>query len=104
MAGAFSVTRKRGEGVDTSDPYALLPAFMLAEKLGVTKQLIYYWRKSGKLSPAAEGMDGRPLYRLLDGQRLEARMRNNPRSSRGKHWADRDRNTGGTTGQPAYAA
>jgi hypothetical protein len=85
-------------------PDALLPAFLLARRLGVSRQLINSWVKANKLTPACEAADGRPLYRYLDAAVLEAKMRANPRSHRKPQWDDRDRNSGGTSGQPAYAA
>lgn len=85
-------------------PDALLPAFLLARRLGVSRQLVNYWHKNGKLNQAGEGKDGRPLFRFLDGAELEAAMRANPRSHRKPGWDLRDRNTGGTAGRPAYAA
>lgn len=67
---------------DLDSPDAKLPAFMIARKLRVSRQLVNYWRTSGKLAQAGEGADGRPLYRLLDAAVLEAKMRNDPKSSR----------------------
>lgn len=77
-------------------PDALLPAFLLARRLGVSRQLVNYWHKNGKLEAAGQGVDGRPLFRLLDGARLEADMRANPQSRRGPRrsdWADLNRKT-----------
>ncbi len=76
------VLRCPGVTVDLDSPTALLPAFMIARKVQVSKQLVSTWVKSEKLKPAGEGADGRPLYRLMDAWQLEAAMRNNPRSSR----------------------
>lgn len=60
----------------------LLPAFLIARRLGVSKQLVYWWKTKGHLEPAAEGDDGRPLYDLRVASRLEAAMRRSPQSHR----------------------
>lgn len=68
--------------VDTTDPFQPLPAAMIARKLGVSRQLLKAWVDTGKLQPAAYGLDGRPLFRHIDAARVESQTRNDPRSSR----------------------
>jgi hypothetical protein len=62
-------------------PY-LLPAFLIARRLGVSKQLVYWWKTKGHLEPAGTGDDGRPLYDLRAASRIEATMRRSPQSHR----------------------
>lgn len=60
---------------------ARLPAHQAATLIGVSRQLINYWRSSGKLEPVAHR--GRsPLYRLGDILDVEAGARNSPQSHR----------------------
>jgi len=47
------------------DPDTLLPGVLAAARAEVSRQLLNYWRQTGKLRPA-EVRDGRPLYRLGD--------------------------------------
>src|SRR5688500_6542649 len=95
-AGAFALPEE--VAVDRLyGPNALLPAFLLARRLALSRQLVNYWHKSGKLEQAGEGVDGRPLFRFIDGAKLEAAMRDNPNSRRKprRDWDTRDRNSNG---------
>lgn len=65
-------------GVDPS----LLPAFLIARRLGVSRQLVYWWKTKGHLPQAGTAEDGRPLYDLRVAARLEASMRRSPQSHR----------------------
>lgn len=56
---------------------ARLPAHLAARSVGVSRQLLNYWRTSGKIQP-----DDRGRYRYGDLVMLEAAMRRDPRSSR----------------------
>lgn len=58
----------------------LLPAPMAAARVSVSRQLINYWRSTGRLPDS--GTPGRPLYRLGDLLRAEAAARRDPRSHR----------------------
>lgn len=69
--------------VDMSNPRQPLPAFIVARKLGVSRQLLHSWVRSGKLHPADWGRDGRPLYRPLDAAHIEQQTRRSPNSRRG---------------------
>jgi len=60
----------------------LLPAFLIARQLQVSRQLVYWWVRSGKLAPAGEGADGRPLYSFIDAALVERETRRSPRSHR----------------------
>ena len=63
------------------DMNATLPAHLAARLVGVSRQLVNYWRSAGKLEPV--GYDGRsPLYRLGDVVRVEAEARRSPQSRR----------------------
>jgi DNA-binding transcriptional MerR regulator len=57
---------------------AILTAPMAAARVGVTRQLLNYWRSSGLL-PVAERRAGRPLYRLGDLLKAEAEARRSAR-------------------------
>lgn len=57
---------------------ARLTATEAAMAVGVSKQVINYWRASGKISA-----DKHKRYRFGDVIQLEARMRKAPQSSRG---------------------
>lgn len=60
---------------------AQLPAHLAAAMVGVSRQLINYWRSSGHLTPV--DADGRsPLYRLGDLLAVERDMRRSPQSHR----------------------
>ncbi len=60
---------------------AHLPAHLAAMKVGVSRQLINWWRTAGKIQPVA--MDGRsPLYRLGDLLEVERATRRSNRSHR----------------------
>lgn len=56
---------------------ARLTGAQAASVAGVSRQLVYWWRTAGKLTPDAAGR-----YRLGDVLELELAMRDNPRSSR----------------------
>lgn len=60
----------------------LLPAFLIARRLGVSRQLVYWWAKNDKLKPAGEGDDGRPLYSYRLAATVERDMRHSPLSRR----------------------
>jgi DNA-binding transcriptional MerR regulator len=63
------------------DPDARLPAHLAARLVGVSRQLINYWRASGLIVPV--GHRGRsPLYRLGDILAVEADTRRSPQSRR----------------------
>jgi DNA-binding transcriptional MerR regulator len=63
------------------DPDARLPAHLAARLVGVSRQLINYWRASGLIQPV--GHRGRsPLYRLGDILRVEADTRRSSQSRR----------------------
>ncbi len=60
---------------------AKLPAHLAARLVGVSRQLINYWRASGALTPVA--VKGRsPLYRIGDLVEVERDMRRSSRSHR----------------------
>jgi DNA-binding transcriptional MerR regulator len=60
---------------------ARLPAHQAARLVGVSRQLINYWRAKGKLKPVDR--QGRAsLYRLADVMAVESAMRNSPQSRR----------------------
>lgn len=63
------------------DP-SLLPAFLIARRLGVSRQLVYWWKTKGHLPQADTGADGRPLYDIRAAAALEAAMRRSPLSHR----------------------
>jgi predicted site-specific integrase-resolvase len=65
--------------VDQDD---LLPAFLIARRLGVSRQLVYWWTRNGKLDAVGEGEDGRPLYSLSIAAAVERDMRRSPLSRR----------------------
>jgi len=56
---------------------ARLPAHLAAAMVGVSRQLINYWRATGKIQP-----DGRKRYRLGDLLDVERDMRRSPQSRR----------------------
>lgn len=60
----------------------LYPAFLIARRLGVSRQLVYSWTKAGKLRPRDHGADGRPLYSYADAAQVERDTRRSPYSSR----------------------
>jgi hypothetical protein len=67
--------------VDQRDP-DLRPAFLIARDLRVSRQLVYTWIKSGKLTRAAEGANGRALYSLSAAAVVERDTRRSPLSHR----------------------
>jgi hypothetical protein len=60
----------------------LQPAARCAGKVGVSKQLFRYWVLRGKLAPAGEGADGRPLYSVRAAALVERDTRRSPLSHR----------------------
>ena len=63
------------------DMDAKLPAHLAAAMVGVSRQLVNYWRRAGKIAPVAHA--GRsPLYRLGDVLEAESAARRSPRSHR----------------------
>ena len=61
----------------------LYPAFMIARRLHVSRQLVYTWTKAGKLQPAGYGVDGRALYSYADAVKVELQARlNDPANQR----------------------
>lgn len=63
------------------DMDAKLPAHLAAATVGVSRQLVNYWRSAGKLQPVAHA--GRsPLYRLGDVLKVEAATRRSANSRR----------------------
>jgi len=67
--------------VDLYDLDARLPAHLAAAMVGVSRQLVNYWRRTGLLQPV--GARGRsPLYRLGDILQVEAATRRSTQSRR----------------------
>jgi hypothetical protein len=64
---------------------ARVPAWFAAQRAGVSKQLLNYWRTKGKVAP-----DERGLYRLGDVLVVESQTRRSSTSSRGRR---RDKQT-----------
>jgi hypothetical protein len=63
------------------DPDAKLPAHLAARLVGVSRQLINYWRTAGLIRPVA--VSGRsPLYRLGDVLEVERTTRRSSQSRR----------------------
>lgn len=60
----------------------LLPANLAAARVRVSRQLLNWWRRTGKLTPAAADRTGRPLYRLGDVVQVERQTRRSPQSHR----------------------
>lgn len=60
----------------------LLPAFLIARQLGVSRQLVYWWTRNGKLEHAGEGADGRPLYSLRQAAHVDRETKRSPLSHR----------------------
>lgn len=60
----------------------LLPAFLIARQLGISRQLVHWWAKNGKLLPAGVGEDGRQLYSYRQAVRVDRDMRRSPLSRR----------------------
>lgn len=63
------------------DMDARIPAHLAAATVGVSRQLLNWWRRSGKLKPV-DNSGRQPLYRLGDVFHVEATTRNSPRSHR----------------------
>ena len=68
---------------EEEDPDMLLPGVLAAERVEVSRQLLNYWRQSGKLRPV-EYRDGRPLYRLRDVLEVEAATLRSSQSRRAR--------------------
>lgn len=60
----------------------LLPAFLIARHLGVSRQLVYWWTRNGKLEQAGEASDGRPLYSLRQAAAVDRTTKRSPLSHR----------------------
>ncbi len=60
----------------------LKPAFLIARGLGVSRQLVYWWVKTGKLKPAGQGEDGRALYSYRAAARVDRDTSRSPLSHR----------------------
>jgi len=60
----------------------LLPAFLIARQLNVSRQLVNWWVRAGKLAPAGEGADGRPLYSYREAVVVDRDTKRSPRSHR----------------------
>lgn len=60
----------------------LLPAFLIARNLGVSRQLVYWWTRNGKLEAAGKGEDGRPLYSYRAAAQVDRETRRSPLSHR----------------------
>lgn len=60
----------------------LLPAFLVARGLGVSRQLVYWWVKTGKLKQAGTAADGRPLYSYRAAARVDSKTSRSPLSHR----------------------
>ena len=60
----------------------LLPAFLIARQLQVSRQLVYWWVRDGKLKVADTAADGRPLYSFSAAALVERETRRSPRSHR----------------------
>lgn len=60
----------------------LYPAYLIAKRLGVSRQLVHYWVKSGKLKQADSAADGRALYRYADAVRVDREQMRTPQSRR----------------------
>lgn len=60
---------------------AKLPAHLAAAQVGVSRQLVNWWRRSGKLKPAAKASRGY-VYRLGDVLEVERDTRRSPNSRR----------------------
>lgn len=64
------------------DPHALVTASLGAHRVCVSKQLVNYWRTTGKITPVATDKRGRALYRLRDIVRVERETRRSAQSHR----------------------
>jgi len=60
----------------------LLPAFLIARELGVSRQLVYWWTRNGKLDRAGRAADGRPLYSLRQAAGVDRETKHSPLSHR----------------------
>jgi hypothetical protein len=64
------------------DPSDLQPAFLIARGLGVSRQLVYWWVRAGKLKKAGTAADGRPLYSYRAAARVDSQTSRSPLSHR----------------------
>jgi hypothetical protein len=60
----------------------LLPAFLIARGLGVSRQLVYWWVKNGKLKRAGTAKDGRALYSYRAAAKVDRDSKRSPLSHR----------------------
>lgn len=60
----------------------LLPAFLIARKLDVSRQLVYWWVRAGKLRVAGRAADGRPLYSYSAAAKVDRDTKRSPLSHR----------------------
>lgn len=65
------------------DPDARLPAHLAARLVGVSRQLVNYWRASGLLQPVGRASRGY-VYRLGDVLEAERQTRRSPNSRRAR--------------------
>lgn len=63
------------------NPDAHVAASDAAWYLGISRQLLNYWRTTGKVEPVRH-VGRRPLYRLADLVEVERAMRRSPQSHR----------------------
>lgn len=66
----------------TGDDSDLQPAFSIAKKLGVSRQLVYWWTRNGKLGVAGTAPDGRALYSLRQAAAVDRATKRSPLSHR----------------------
>lgn len=64
------------------DPNALVTASLGAHRVQVSRQLVNYWRITGKITPVATDKRGRALYRLRDIVRVERDTKQSAQSHR----------------------
>jgi hypothetical protein len=64
------------------DDSPLVPAWFAAKRMGVSRQVVNYWRTSGRLPVADKDDKGRPLYRWGDVLEAERQTRRTANSSR----------------------
>ena len=63
---------------------ALLPATLAAQRVGVSRQLLHYWCRTGRLKPSGTATGGQPRFRLGDVLAAEAAARSVPRGRRSR--------------------
>jgi hypothetical protein len=77
-AGAFVIPGERRWMVMTGiNPRVELTGSQIAKVLGVSRQLVHSWHRTGKLPRTPEG-----LYRLCDATEVEHATRRSPTSTR----------------------